>query len=329
MTRPSRRRARLAVLSVIGWVALVASAAAAPPAKPVGPPQTPGTVRDCPLCPELVIVPAGSFVLGTSLDSSESSRATGESPPLAVTMHRPYAMGRSEVTVAQYRAFVEASGYDGGTGCRVWADGAWVQARDRGWRDPGFAEPQGDGEPVVCVSWDDARAYVDWLTRTTGKRYRLPSETEWEYAARGGTSTARFWTERDATPTDLVVAACDYANVYDISAARAQPRPWPNARCTDRHAGLAPVGSYKPNAYDLVDMIGNAREWVQDCYTTSYVGRPADARPWEWAGGCEERGVRGGSYATAPERSRAAARGAERQAARQQDLGFRIARDAD
>jgi len=305
-------------------------AGAAPaPAKDPGPPLTPGAVRDCPQCPELMTIPAGDFVLGTSADNPESSAATGETPPVAVTMHRPYSMSRTEVTVAQFRAFVATTEYAAEPGCRVWLDGAWVLSRQHDWRDPGFADAQADTEPVVCVSWDDARAYVEWLSKTTGHRYRLPSEAEWEYAARGGTSTPRYWGDRDSGENDLVATVCDYANVYDISAAQAQPYPWPNARCTDRYVGLAPVGSFKPNAFDLVDMIGNAREWVQDCYTTSYVGRPADARAWEWAGGCEDRVVRGGSYASPPERSRSAARGGERQITRQQDLGFRVARDAD
>ena len=313
---------------VVGLL-LAATATAAPPAKDAGPPLTPGAVRDCPLCPELMTVPAGSFLLGTSADQPESSRQTGESPPLSVTMHRPYAVSRTEITVAQFRTFADATHYTTEGGCRVWANGAWVLSRDRDWQNPGFAEPQADAEPVVCVSWDDAHAYLDWLSKVTGRKYRLLSETEWEYAARGGTSTARYWGDRDSGPFDLLTSACDYANVYDTSGVPVHGFPWANARCNDRYASLAPVGSFKANAFDLVDLIGNAREWLQDCYTTSYVGRPADARAWEWAGGCEERGVRGGSYATPPERSRAAARGGERQATRQQDLGFRVARDVD
>lgn len=317
-------------LAILASLLLAAGVAlAAPPAKDAAPPLTPGAVRDCPLCPELVTVPAGSFVLGTSADQPEASRATGEAPPLSVTMHKPYALSRTEITVAQFRAFADETGYVPESGCRVWVDGAWVLTRERDWRSPGFTEPQAEAEPVVCVSWDDARAYVDWLSKKAGNRYRLPSESEWEYAARGGTSTARYWGDHDSGENDLLTSACDYANVYDTTGVPVFGFPWANARCTDRFAGLAPVASFKPNGFDLVDMIGNAREWVQDCYTTSYVGRPPDARAWEWAGGCEERGVRGGSFATPPETSRAAARGGARQSSRQQDLGFRVARDAD
>jgi len=299
--------------------------------QPAAPPPTlpPGVQKDCPECPELVTVPAGIGVLGTSADAPEVDAASGEAPPLPVTIGRPFALGRFEVTVAEFRAFVAASQYQPDRGCRVWNAGAWVWVRERGWLDPGFGAPPADKDPVVCVSWDDARAYVDWLSKRTGHRYRLPSESEWEYAARGGTTTARYFGDHDSSETELVSRACEYANVYDMSAARTLAMPWPYARCNDKHEGLAPVGSYKPNAFDLFDMIGNAREWVADCYTASYLGRPADGRAWEWSGGCERRGVRGGSFASRPERARAAARGGELQGARQQDIGFRVARGLD
>jgi formylglycine-generating enzyme required for sulfatase activity len=180
---------------------------------------------------------------------------------------------------------------------------------------------------VVCVSWDDARAYGEWLSSVSGKRYRLPSEAEWEYVARGGTSFARYWGERDSREDLALSLACDHANVYDSSAVEAQRFPWPNARCSDRAPGLAPVAQYKPNAFGMFDVIGNAREWVMDCFTASYAGRPQDARAWTWQGGCELKGVRGGSWASRPRDARAPARGAELTLHRQSDLGFRVARD--
>jgi formylglycine-generating enzyme required for sulfatase activity len=296
--------------------------AVAPPAVAVAPT---GTFRDCPTCPELVVVPAGEFVLGTQVDDPEADRVRGEAPPLAVSMNRAYAIGRTEVTVAQFRAFVAATQYAAVAECRHVDGGGWEATAGRDWRSPGFA--QRDDEPVVCVSWDDAKAYVDWLAKTTGRAYRLPSETEWEYAARGGTTTPRYWGARDSHEDSALSLACDHANVYDAGAVAALALQVPNAHCTDRHVHTAPVGTYRPNAFDLADAIGNAREWVQDCYTASYRGRPQDGRAWEWAGGCERRGVRGGSWATRPAQSRSAARGAEPQALRQSDLGFRVARD--
>jgi len=312
---------------------LAASAALGqPPAKPAAgaaPAATPssGAFRDCPGCPEMVIVPPGTFMLGTSADEPEVDRDRGEAPPLAVTINRAYAIGRYEITVAQFRAFVDATQYPLRGDCRIATGGAWVRLADHNWRNPGFGRAQADNEPVVCVSWDDAKAYADWLSKATGKSYRLPSETEWEYAARGGTTTPRYFGDRDSDEDSVLSVACDYANVYDASAVVELPFGYPSARCSDAHTYTAPVASFKPNAFDLYDMIGNVREWLHDCYTGSYVGRPPDGRAWEWAGGCELRGVRGGSWATRPSESRAAMRGGEPQGLRQSDLGFRVVRE--
>ena len=304
-----------------------AAAPAAAPAAPAAAQTVGGLVRDCPTCPSLVVVPAGSFVLGTSGDLREVDRDRGEAPPLPVRLSRPFAIGQYEVTVAEFRAFVTATQYAPAGDCRIASGGAWVRLPDRSWHNPGFGVAQADNEPVVCVSWDDAKAYVDWLGKQTGKPYRLPSETEWEYAARGGTATARYFGDRDSGEDDVLSVACDYANTYDTSSVTELAFAYPNARCSDGHTYTAPVGSFKANAFELYDVIGNAREWLQDCYTASYEGRPADGRAWEWAGGCELRGVRGGSWATRPAESRSAARGAEAQGLRQSDLGFRVARD--
>jgi formylglycine-generating enzyme required for sulfatase activity len=305
---------------------LVAGLALAQPTR--SPPVTAsvGALRDCPACPEMVVVPAGNFLLGTSSDEPEVDRDRGEAPPLPVSMTRAYAIGKYEVKVAEFRVFADATQYPTQGDCRIASGGAWVRLADRSWRNPGFEKPQADDEPVVCVSWDDAKAYVDWLARTTGKAYRLPSETEWEYAARGGTTSPRYFGNRDSTEDVVLSVACDYANVFDASSVAELAFPFPNARCSDGRTHTAPAGSYKPNAFDLFDMIGNVREWLQDCYTASYRGRPPDGRAWEWAGGCELRGVRGGSWATRPAESRAAARGAELQGLRQSDLGFRVVR---
>jgi formylglycine-generating enzyme required for sulfatase activity len=245
---------------------------------------------------------------------------------MAIAMARPFAMGKYEVTVAQFRAFSEATQRVPHGDCRVATGSGWGRLADRSWVNPAGAMAPAESEPVVCVSWDDAQAYVSWLTAQTGHRYRLPSESEWEYAARGGTATARYFGDRDSDESSVLSVACDYANVYDASAVRDLHFNYPSARCNDHHTRQAPVGSYKPNAFDLYDMIGNAREWIQDCFTASYVGRPADARAWEW-GGCTLRGVRGGSWATRPMESRSAFRGYENQATRQADLGFRVVRD--
>ena len=289
------------------------------------PPVT--AARDCENCPELAVVPPGQFAMGSAPDAAELDRTTGETPAVALSFTRPFLISRREINVGDFRRYVEATGAEPAPGCRVWLGGQWVQERDRGWRDPGFALPPRDDEPVVCVNWDDARGYAEWLSQQSGKRYRLPSEAEWEYVARGGTSYPRYWGERDSREDLVLSLACDYANVYDSSAVDAQRFPWPNARCNDRAAALAPGAQYKPNAFGVFDIIGNAREWVMDCHTASYAGRPEDGRAWTWQGGCEWKGVRGGSWASRPRDARAPARGAELTAHRQSDLGFRVARD--
>ncbi len=282
---------------------------------------------DCDVCPALAVVPPGLFAMGSAPDAVELDGATGESPAVMLSFTRPFLVSKREITVGEFRRFVEATGAAPAAGCRVWLGRQWTQERDRSWLDPGFALPPRDDEPVVCVSWEDARAYAAWLAERSGKRYRLPSEAEWEYVARGGTSFPRYWGERDSREDLVLALACDHANVYDASAVDALRLPWPNARCNDRAATLAPVAQYKPNAFGVFDIIGNAREWVMDCYTESYLGRPEDGRAWTWQGGCERKGVRGGSWASRPRDARAPARGAESTEHRQSDLGFRVARD--
>lgn len=309
---------------LLSLLAVPAQAQQAPPPAAATP-----AAGDCPACPSLALVPPGRFQLGSPGDAPEVDAGSGESPGVTIALTRPFYAASREITVAEFRRFVEATGAEPAPGCRVWSGGQWVNDRGRSWRDPGFALPPRDDEPVVCVNWDDARAYTDWLSKESGKRYRLPSEAEWEYLARGGTPFPRYWGERDSAEDVVLAQACDYANVYDTSAVDALHLPWPNARCSDRAVGVAPVARYQPNAFGVYDIIGNVREWVMDCFTASYAGRPEDGRAWTWQGGCERKGVRGGSWASRPRSARAPARGAEPTAQRQSDLGFRVVRDHD
>jgi formylglycine-generating enzyme required for sulfatase activity len=279
----------------------------------------PGAVfRDCDGCPELVVIPAGSFKMGTPMGAYE--RLEREGPQISVSLAKPFAMGRFELTVAQFRAFTAETGHEPTPGCRIWNE-MWTDSPAHGWQRPGQPERLSDELPVVCVSWLDAKAYLKWLSEKTGKPYRLPSESEWEYAARAGTQTARFWGE-------AWNEGCEYANLYDITGRKAYPYfDWVHAACSDNHADLAPVGSYKPNAFGLHDMIGNVWEWTEDCYTASYVGAPKDGRPWVWEGGCERRSIRGGSWITTPARSRVAYRGRDPVDRHANYFGFRVARN--
>jgi formylglycine-generating enzyme required for sulfatase activity len=255
-------------------------------------PKPPGTVfRDCPACPEMVVIPAGEFSMGSP--ASEEGRDKDEGPQHQVRIGKAFALGRKELTVGEFGRFVQASGYrtsaekDAGKGCDAWdkSDGKWDWRAGRKWSEPGYA--QGEQQPVACVSWDDARAYVQWLAKETGQGYRLPSEAEWEYAARAGGKTARPWGDN---PKD----ACSHANVADNTTY--EGTSWePKHDCSDGYWFPAPVASYQANRFGLYDMIGNVWEWVQDCYQDSYTGAPADGSARE-GGKCEARVLRGGSW---------------------------------
>ena len=241
------------------------------------------TFRDCPTCPELVVIPAGEFRMGSP--GSEEGRRDTEGPQLRVRVER-FALGRYEVTRGEYAAFVAATGRDGDR-CRALNGTSWEWSDGASWRSPGF--PQTDEDPAVCVSWDDARAYVRWLSGETGRRYRLPSESEWEYAARAGTTTSRYW---GAGPS----GQCGNANGAD-AAGKQRFRGWTWAvSCNDGRVFTAPVGTFAANPFGLFDMLGNVWEWVEDCWHDSYQGAPSDARAWTSSGDCGRRVVRGGSW---------------------------------
>lgn len=274
--------------------------------------QRPGEVfKDCSDCPEMVVVPAGSFEMGSP--SFEAGRRENDGPVHRVAVAE-FALGRTEITRGQFAAFVTATGYQAGDKCWM-LDGG--KPEERSWRNPGF--PQEDSHPVVCVNWNEAGAYAEWLSRKTGKRYRLPSEAEWEYAARAGTSTARFWGE---SPDQ----ACTYANVMDATGKSQVPGvTWEAHNCNDGSAYTAGVGSYKANPFGLYDMIGNASEWTQDCWNESYNGAPGDGSAWT-SGDCGRRVLRGGSWDDGPRNARSAKRNGGGTSSWDYDLGFRLAR---
>ncbi len=276
--------------------------------------------RDCEDCPDMVVVPAGAFVMGTPGAAAARGAADAEAGATVVTIAQQFALGRREVTRGEYARFIADSGHEPQAGCRVW-DAELARFSDdnrRGWQDIAPA----DDFPATCVSFADAVAYAQWLAAKTGEHYRLPSEAEWEFAARAGSRSLRPW-------GDDAADGCDAANTYDLVAAARFRLGWPEAGCRDGHGDLAPVGQFAANAFGLQDMIGNAREWVQDCATGSYVGRPRDARAWEWIGGCGDRVQRGGSWLTPPDESRSASRHGAPAGERAGDAGFRVARDVE
>ncbi|MFZ4747049.1 MAG: formylglycine-generating enzyme family protein [Sphingomonas sp.] len=309
---------------------IVATLVAAPcPATAASPPvpPTPPVIRDCSDCPDMLAIPMGAFSMGTRPEGYEQTEDTGESHPVAIVVPAGFLVGRTEVTVGQFARFVRASGYQPATECRSYRDGRWTLTGKAAWQRTATGEPAQDDWPVTCVTWQDAQAYAAWLAAKTGQPYRLPSEAEWEYAARGGSEAPRYWGWNSFEGVSIS-DSCDNANTFDVTAMRSYAFAWPHAQCADGFAYLASVAAFKPNAYGLYDAIGNAWEWTQDCYTASYANRASDSRAWVWSGGCEERVMRGGSWASRPLQARATNRGHHSERFAGTDVGFRIARDA-
>lgn len=292
--------------------------AAAPSGTRAGGPESaaPGAeFRDCAECPPMVMLPAGSFVMGSS--DTDIFAEPDEQPAHRVQVTAPFAIGKYEITRAQYAAFVKETGRSHAPGCNSTRSGRFLNNPKANWQNPGFQ--QQDSEPVVCVSWDDAQAFVAWLGRKTGKQYRLPSEAEWEYAARGGTSSSRYWGDGSAAN------ACKYASVAD-SAFKSMARGMPSFPCNDGYAHTAPVGRFTPNAYGLHDMLGNVWEWVEDCWNQGYAGASAQAEA-RATGTCDIRVFRGGAWNSKPASVRATYRDRDTKDERHENLGFRVVRN--
>jgi formylglycine-generating enzyme required for sulfatase activity len=237
--------------------------------------------RDCDECPEMVVVPAGSFMMGSP--PSEFGRVYNESPQHRVTIDYDFAIGKFPVTRAEYARFAAESGYNA----------------DYHWKEPGYL--QNGNYPAGYVSWDDVKAYVRWLSDKSGSKYRLPSEAEYEYAERAGTTTANWW--RDGAD-----ALCSYVE------------------CSDD--GIGPVGSHPANAFGLCDMAGGVHEWTEDCWHRNHDGAPTDgtARTTWWFGRCDDHATRGGGGGGPAWLHRSAIRQGYFSDDRANISGFRVAR---
>jgi formylglycine-generating enzyme required for sulfatase activity len=268
--------------------------------------------KECPECPDMIGIPAGKFVMGSP--AREPGRFDAEGPQRIVAV-KAFALAKFNITSEDYLTFLRATGYEPEP-CN--------KLLNMRWRVPnkGVAYPPYDEEPArwpaSCVSWKDAHAYIDWLnkkvrearpglTNKTGP-YRLPSEAEWEYAARGGTTTARWWGDAIGSGN----ANCNgCGSQYDFRA-------------------LSNIDSFKPNPFGLYGMLGNVWEWTADCWHKSYIGAPADARPWTEKG-CTRHVLRGGSWDNVPVFVRSAARAGAEDTGGDFDYstlaGFRVARD--
>jgi formylglycine-generating enzyme required for sulfatase activity len=294
------------------------SAAAAGTAKAPEVAVAPGKpFRDCPNCVELIAIPAGSFTMGSPA-SDEADRAV-EKPQVKVTIAKPFALMTTEVTRDQFAAFVKETSREVETGCDV-PDGDNGKYDDNSdFMKPGI--PQQGNHPAVCINWSDAQDYAQWLSDKTGKHYRLPTEEEFDYAARAGKKDTWPWGE-DADAT----TGCKAVNIFDSSGKSKYPINEDQIHCNDNFAATGPVDALSANAFGLKGMIGNVAEWMQDCYHDNYKGAPTDGSAWE-DGGCSERVLRGSSYIDNVWDSRFASRSMMQPGDRETNVGFRLARD--
>jgi formylglycine-generating enzyme required for sulfatase activity len=281
-----------------------------PPADPKLPPSGTNSVGM-----RLVGIPAGKFWMGSPDDEADRFR-TEDLREVEIT--QPFYMGAHEVTVGQFRKFVEETGYQtaaerDGLGAAGWnAQKQEMEVSTRySWKEPGY--PQTDDHPVVLVDWKDAKAFCEWLSKKEKRVYRLPTEAEWEYCCRAGTTT-RYYSGDDA---DGVAA---YGNVSDQSAKKLFPT-WQALGVSDGHVFPAPVGSYKPNAWGLYDMHGNANEWCEDWYW-DYDKR--EVRDPKGPPISDRKVARGGSWVDFPQHCRSAYRNAFEQSSRSLTVGFRV-----
>jgi sulfatase modifying factor 1 len=284
--------------------------------------------RDCETCPEMLRVEPGSFTMG----NPAAMDASFDGPAQPIVFQRPFRLGKFEVTRAEFAAFVEASGYQRPP------DPQLPDRATDSWRRPGFE--QTDRDPVVSVSSEDAQAYVDWLSKTTNKAYRLPSEAEWEFAARAGTQTNVYWGDAP------VEEACRYANLADndyrdamlaaasdagsgeaagavVAGITGPDNTFP---CRDGHINTAPVGSFPANPWGFHDMLGNVSEWTLDCWNDRLLGMPPDGAP-RLTGDCYRRALRGADFASDKTFLGVAKRGQVMMGDYGPWIGFRVARD--
>jgi len=242
-----------------------------------------------PIEPIMATIPAGSFEMGSSKNESTQ--------PIHTVNIKEFSMGKYEVTVSEFRQFIEATNYPAPQSCRHEMDGWFLSSSKGNWETN--ALNTSEFQPVVCIDWQAASAYVKWLAKETGKPYRLPSESEWEYAARAGTKTDYFFGD---DPDNAQV--CEYANVGDLSGENILQRDsntsylnWSGdiANCSDQSGYASIVGMYKPNSFGLYDVLSNVQEFLADCYVRGYNHVENDGTAY-LSETCERRSVRGGSW---------------------------------
>lgn len=259
----------------------------------------------CGFCPELVRLPPGRFLMGAFPWEGHGDEHGPDGSPFSVALEQPLAMSTGEISRREFEAFLAAvPDYRVQATCAGLVDGVFQPRIDAGWRKPGFV--QAPDEPVVCISWEDAEAYARWLSRQTGSRYRLPTEAEWEYAARAGSLTRYWWGDR----IDRERANCA------------------DSRCDERYPYTAPPLAMAPNRFGLHHMLGNVWEWVADCYDAAAYRNRADAYPAALAGDPDcKRVIRGGSWSEGVWSLRSTNREGWEARKPLNDIGFRVVRE--
>jgi formylglycine-generating enzyme required for sulfatase activity len=274
------------------------------------------SVKACDVCPEMVRLPGGNFMMGSP--ENELDRDTVEIQHRV--MIKQFAIGKYEVTRDQFAAFIEATNYHASSSCGVLEKGSreMEQSSKYSWRNPGFE--QSGNHPVVCISAKDAQAYAKWLAKKSGHNFRLPSEAEWEYAARANTGTARYWGNDQSQ-------ACVYENVGNKTMRLEYPDwSWELHDCEDGALYTAPIGSYRPNQFGLFDMLGNVGELTCTAYSEGgYYDK--DVNSIKCGNDVSDDPIyRGGDYGGGPLTVRAAFRG-DSPVGHTNSIGFRVAHD--
>lgn len=272
---------------------------------------------DCEHCPEMIDIPVGSYLRGDAAGDGRDN----ERPTIVTQISKPFAISKFPVTVSQFRAFVEASGYKT-LAERKPEEGCWGVKDDlsigwlpnQSWHTNTLG--QDENHPVVCVTWDDANQYAEWLSTTTGFDYRLPSEAEWEYAARGG-KAGKYYFDSDFKNV------CEYINHADYQMIKAWKADTGVSECDDGFLTTSPVGHYPANSFGLYDVYGNVWEWVADCYQEQLVDVGQQAVT---ATSCDEHTLRGASWASQPVGVTNSYRISGKTDIRIVDYGFRVAK---
>lgn len=275
--------------------------------------------RDCDAgCPAMVVIAAGKFRMGlapneTGFDKLSVMERRTHAPQHDVVIGQEFALGEFDVTRAEFAMFLKLSGYRLRGECEQ-----NLNALSRSsWQNPGFSQTEND--PVVCVSWADAHAYAGWLSGKAHRHYRLPSEAEWEFAARSGTAGARYWGNDSAQ-------VCRYANVSDRTLGQKYHDRGDYFDCSDGYAFTSPVGAFPKNSFGLYDMLGNVNQLVEDCWHWSFDGAPANGLAWT-SGDCLTRVMRGPAFNERPVFVRASLRQFVLPDAKSAFAGFRVAAD--